>query len=99
LNAADVAVLPFLDVLTSGSAILALSFGKPVILPDIGCLPELIDDSMGQLFDPKNTNGLKEAMAAIRERDVTVLSTAAFERAESLHWDGIAERLAVLYRG
>lgn len=51
LNAADIAVLPFVDVLTSGSAILALSFGLPVILPEIGCLSELIDDSMGILFD------------------------------------------------
>ncbi|MFT5367980.1 MAG: beta-1,4-mannosyltransferase [Candidatus Latescibacterota bacterium] len=99
LNAADVAVLPFVDVLTSGSAILALSFGKPVILPNIGCLPELIDDSMGRLFDPKDENGLQEAMVAIRDQDITVLSAAAYKRAESLHWDGIAEQLSVLYRG
>lgn len=99
LNAADVAVLPFVDVLTSGSALLALSFGKPLIVPNIGCLPELVDESMGYLFDPKNKHGLQEAMAAVRRQDITSLSAAAYERAASLHWDGIAERLAVLYRG
>jgi len=99
LNAADVAVLPFVDVLTSGSAILALSFGKPLILPHIGCLPELMDDSMGKLFDPQEVRGLENAMAAIREQDMASLSVSAYQRAESLHWDGIAERLAVLYRG
>jgi glycosyltransferase involved in cell wall biosynthesis len=39
INAADVIVLPFLDVLTSGSAITTLGFGRPVIVPAIGCLP------------------------------------------------------------
>ena len=99
LNAADVAVLPFVDVLTSGSAILALSFGKPLILPHIGCLPELMDETMGQLFDPKDARGLEVAMEAIREQDIARLSDAAYQRAALLHWDGIAERLAVLYRG
>ena len=42
LNAADVAVLPFTAVLTSGSAIQALGFGKPLIVPQLGCLPELV---------------------------------------------------------
>lgn len=99
LNAADVAVLPFVDVLTSGSALLALSFGKPVILPHIGCLPEVVDQTMGHLFDAKASRGLQAAMLAIRKRDIDALSHCAYERAKSLHWDGIAERLAVLYRG
>jgi len=99
LNAADVAVLPFVDVLTSGSALLALSFGKPLVVPHIGCLPELVDDSMGRLFDPKDVDGLAKAMEDIRERDGKVLSAAAYQRAQLLHWDGIADRLVVLYRG
>lgn len=99
LKAADVAVLPFVDVLTSGSAILALSFGKPLIVPNIGCLSELIDDSMGRLFDPKDAHGLEDAMRDIQMQDMMALGGAAYQRAESLHWEGIAERLAVLYRG
>ncbi|MEZ4597387.1 MAG: glycosyltransferase [Chloroflexota bacterium] len=39
LRAADVMVLPYRDVLTSGSAILAMTFGLPVVAPRIGCLP------------------------------------------------------------
>ena len=42
LRAADVVVLPFRDILTSGSAILALSLGRPVIAPALGCLPETL---------------------------------------------------------
>jgi beta-1,4-mannosyltransferase len=40
LAAADVAVLPYRRVLTSGAAIAALSEGVPVVVPDLGCLAE-----------------------------------------------------------
>jgi beta-1,4-mannosyltransferase len=40
-KAADLVVLPFLEILNSGSAILALSFDRPVLVPDAGSLPEL----------------------------------------------------------
>ena len=41
LNAGDLVVLPYRDVLNSGAALLALSFNKPVLAPDSGALPEL----------------------------------------------------------
>lgn len=49
-NAADVVVLPYQNILTSGAAILALSFGKPLIVPNKGCIPELINDENGFLY-------------------------------------------------
>ncbi len=99
LNAADVVTLPFSEVLTSGTAISALSFGKPVVLPGRGCLPELIDETMGVLYDPKEAQGLERALVEIRERDLEAAGRAGFERAQSLDWDGIAERVAQVYRG
>ena len=99
LNASDVAVFPFSEVLTSGTAITALSFGKPVILPELGCLPELIDDTMGVLYDPRDACGLERALVEIRERDVEAAGRAALDRAGELDWDGIAARIADLYRG
>jgi len=65
-SCADAVVLPFTDVLTSGSAILALSLGKPVIAPTIGCLPELIMGSAGLLYDDENPEGLKDALINVR---------------------------------
>ena len=97
LNASDVAVLPFSEVLTSGSAIAALSFAKPAILPRLGCLPELIDETMGLLYDPQDTRGLEDALIEIRNRDVNAAGRAAFERAKSLDWNGIASRLGEIY--
>ena len=97
LNAADIAVLPFVDVLTSGSAILALSFGLPVILPAIGCMPELIDESMGILFNPRTSGALGEAMQNIQRRSLQDMHRAAFRRADELNWDNIAAQISDLY--
>jgi glycosyltransferase involved in cell wall biosynthesis len=41
LRASDAVVLPYRRILNSGSAILALSAGRPVIVPAIGSMPEL----------------------------------------------------------
>ncbi|MBI2952376.1 glycosyltransferase, partial [bacterium] len=98
LNAADVVVLPFVDVLTSGSAITAMSFGKPVILPRLGCLPELADDTMGVLYSPEDATGLERALVEVRRRDLKAAGRAAFARARALDWDGIAARVAEVYR-
>jgi glycosyltransferase involved in cell wall biosynthesis len=39
--AADLVALPFQEIMNSGSAILALAFDRPVLVPDRGSLPEL----------------------------------------------------------
>lgn len=41
LHASDLVVLPYKDILNSGSAILSLSFGKPVLVPEKGSMSEL----------------------------------------------------------
>jgi beta-1,4-mannosyltransferase len=52
-NAADLIVLPYRQILNSGSALLSLSFNTPVLAPAIGSLPELAQTVGGgwvQLF-------------------------------------------------
>jgi glycosyltransferase involved in cell wall biosynthesis len=56
LNAMDLVVLPFKEILTSGSAILALSFNRPVLLPNSGALPELaeqVGEQWSRCYDGK----------------------------------------------
>lgn len=43
-SAADVVILPYRDVLNSGSALLALSYNRPVVVPRVGAMQELQDD-------------------------------------------------------
>jgi beta-1,4-mannosyltransferase len=42
--AADLVVLPYRLILNSGSALLALSFNRPVLLPDLGSMGDLKND-------------------------------------------------------
>ena len=60
LAAADVVVLPFRRVTTSGSAMLALSHGRPLIVPDLPGLADLPDEAVLR-YD----GGVPELIAAI----------------------------------
>lgn len=44
LNSSDVVVLPYSEILNSGSAILALSFDRPVLVPKKGSMAELQEE-------------------------------------------------------
>ena len=63
LNAADVGVLPFKEVMTSGTAIQALGFGLPLVLPQHGSMNDLIDETMGVLYDSNHKGALAAAMS------------------------------------
>src|SRR5436190_15804482 len=81
-NAADAVVLPFVDTLTSGSAITALGFGRPIVVPAIGCLPELVAGrACGVLYVPAAPNALLEALQHVRSLDLRTSSAAALARA------------------
>lgn len=97
-NAADVAVLPFVDVLTSGSTITALSFGTPVIVPRVGCLPELVDEHVGILYEKQQPGALEAAMVAMQGRDLSTTRQAAYARALSLDWRMIAQKTLAAYQ-
>jgi beta-1,4-mannosyltransferase len=44
MQAADLVVLPYRAILNSGSALLALSFSRPVLVPDLGSMGDLRKD-------------------------------------------------------
>lgn len=64
LRACNAVVTPYTEILSSGSAILALSFARPVIAPAIGALKDLIVEGCGVLYDPSKTGSLRESMRA-----------------------------------
>jgi beta-1,4-mannosyltransferase len=67
LRACNVVATPYNEVLSSGSAILALSFGRPVVAPAIGCLKDLIVEGCGFLYDPSRSGGLRDSMLLAME--------------------------------
>ena len=99
MRAADAAVLPFRDILTSGSAILALSHGRPVIAPAMGCLPGTLPADATFLYDPDADGALADAMRQAAAADLAVMGARARAYAETIDWGPIAEQTAALYRG
>lgn len=99
LRAADAVVLPFRDILTSGSAILALSHGRPVIAPALGCLPETLPADATFLYDPDAPSALAEALHQAARADLAAMGARARSFADSLDWATIAAQTAELYRG
>jgi glycosyltransferase involved in cell wall biosynthesis len=99
LRAADAVVLPVRDILTSGSAILALSHGRPVIAPAMGCLPGTLPADATFLYDADDDGALAGAMREAAGADLATMGTRARTWADSLEWGPIAQRTAELYRG
>ena len=97
-NAADVAVFPFTDILTSGTAITALSFHCPVLVPAIGCLPELVDATVGAVYNPAAAGGLGRALEEARAIRRDALRPGIEQRLRELSWDGIAHTTLEAYR-
>lgn len=90
-RAADVVVFPFRKTQTSGSLMLALSFGRPVIAPAIATLPEyIIDADSGILFDPTHPENLAHALSEAASAPLADMAEAARQQAESLKWENMA---------
>ncbi len=96
--ASDAAVLGRSEIWTSGSMILALSLGVPVVASRLPCHEELLGgERAGWLFEPGDTASLGEALErAMADRGlIHVKRSAALEHAAALPaWSEVAERFA-----
>ncbi|WP_226479949.1 glycosyltransferase [Natrinema amylolyticum] len=99
MNAADVVVLPFEDILSSGSVLLAMSFGNPIVAPRDGCLPEILADQHELLYDSDDESGLEDALERVLSTDLDELGRRNYERALTFDWDTIADRTYSVYTG
>ena len=68
LAESDVAVLPSLMEATSVAALEAMSCGVPVAASRVGGLPEIVDESVGTLFEPADPQSLAVALVALLRR-------------------------------
>ena len=59
LSALDYSIFAFKDIWASGSVVLSISYKIPVIVPDIGCMPDYVKHSKnGYLYKSKDQNAL-----------------------------------------
>jgi glycosyltransferase involved in cell wall biosynthesis len=97
MNAADAVVLPFRRVTTSGSAVLAMSFGNAIVVPRIGCLPELATDEGAVFYDPGDAAGLETSLERSADRDLTAMGECNRRRVGQYDWASIAAQTERVY--
>jgi glycosyltransferase involved in cell wall biosynthesis len=93
LAAADVVVLPYRRITTSGSAMLALAHGRPLLVPDVAGLADLSRQAI-VTYD-RTREGLVAALTRLARAEgpaLAEMSAAASACVAELSWPDIAAR-------
>ncbi|PZD74197.1 GDP-mannose:glycolipid 4-beta-D-mannosyltransferase [Acaryochloris thomasi RCC1774] len=100
MNAADVVVFPYRRVLTSGSIVLAMSFGRACIAPQEGGIQDVLDSSGAFLYDSRQPIGLAQAMqASIENRELlATMGTYNRQKVQQWSWQDIAQQTHAVYQ-
>lgn len=95
-NACDVVVLPFRDILTSGSVMLAMGFGCPLIVPEIGSITDTVPKT-NFLYTPKDEN-LKITLERAHENsNLSSIGEQNYQCAKEMTWEKVAQKTIKMY--
>jgi glycosyltransferase involved in cell wall biosynthesis len=99
--AADVVVFPYKEILTSGSVLLAMSFGKACVAPKLGCICDVLDDSGAFLYDGSGPAALERSLrdALSSPRRLENMGKHNRAKAQQWGWNRVAEATAQAYLG
>lgn len=99
---AGLVVLPYIDGSQSGVIPQAYAFKKPVVITDVGSLPENVDQGVtGYIVPPRDTKRLAEAIIDLLTNDEKRkrMGENAFRKTqEELSWMNIAPRTIEVYK-
>lgn len=85
-NAADIVVLPFTEIENSGSLILAMSFGKPVIAPATGLILEKLNGQQHLLYQEGELKQKLHEADAMSALELHVPGENNFHQALKMDW-------------
>jgi len=99
---ASVVVLPYIEASQSGIIPLAYAFKKPVVVTDVGSIPEVVDDGeTGYIVPPRNPKKLAEAIIDLlkdKEKRKRMGENAFRKTQGELSWDSIAVKTIEVYK-
>lgn len=98
LGVANFVVLPYKNIHMSGALVLALSYGRPVIAPALGLIPEYLPEGAGILYDPAEPDGLAKALSASWDLDWSAMGAKAKKFAADLDWSKIGSDHYMFYK-
>ncbi|MEP7340414.1 MAG: glycosyltransferase family 4 protein [Acidobacteriota bacterium] len=99
MNACDVVVFPYREILTSGAVVLAMSFGCACVVPRIASLTEFLDERGAIFFDPKSTESLQAALAKACEGkpNAAAMGKHNLQLARQWDWQRVGEMTKAVY--
>jgi glycosyltransferase involved in cell wall biosynthesis len=99
MNASDVVVTPYRNVLNSGEIILVKGFGKPIIAPRLGCIEEQIDTNGVFLYNSKEEQGLRLALEkALIEKDKLIkMGEMNLKASHKSNWESVGKETKRVY--
>jgi len=99
---AKIVVLPYIEASQSGIIPIAYAFKKPVVVTNVGCIPEVVDDGVtGFIVPPRDVNALANAIIKLLKDDELrkQMGENAYKKMkEELSWDKIAEKTIEIYK-
>ncbi len=90
LRAADVVATPFLEIFTSGSVLLAMSFERAVLAPRRGCVTDVLDERGGILYDADDPQGLEGALRVAMTADLEAMGRHNGDSLDRFDWSRVA---------
>jgi glycosyltransferase involved in cell wall biosynthesis len=97
----SVVVLPYVEASQSGVIPTAYSFSKPVVVTNVGSIPEIVEDGKtGLIVPPRDPKALSEAIIRLLKDDrlrQEMGENAHRKLQEDFSWDRIAEKTIMVY--
>lgn len=95
--AADLIVLPYISATQSGIVQIAYGFEKPVVVTDVGGLPDVVQDhKTGYVVEKENADAISEAVIDFYETDTIPWTKYIKESAQEFSWDTMVKRIESL---
>ena len=99
---AKIIALPYIEGTQSGIIPIAYAFKKPVVVTDVGSIPEVVEDGKtGFIVPPKDSEALASAIIKLLKDDklrYKMGENAYKKMKEELSWDKIAEKTIEVYK-
>ncbi|MBD5456737.1 MAG: glycosyltransferase family 4 protein [Lachnospiraceae bacterium] len=96
--ATDLVALPYISATQSGIVQIAFGFEKPVIVTNVGGLPDVVEDGKtGYIVNKENENELAEAIVKFFSLDSTEAFTENIrDKAQDFSWETMVDRIEKL---
>lgn len=99
---ASVIVLPYIECTQTGIIPIAYAFKKPVVVTNVGSIPEVVDNGItGYVVPPQNSDYLAEAIIKIlSDKNLrNKMGENSYKKmTEELSWNAVARKTVQIYR-